>query len=126
MAGDDAARDPTETGRLSSERIDELLANRHRRVALCHLYASPNPVSLPEIADEVTRLEYRDPVEERLDERLHIYMSLYHDHVPTLEAAGLVEYDQAADTVELTERAAAVEPRVERVARDVLDEIRDS
>lgn len=125
MAGDDAAREPTEAGRLSPERIDELLANRYRRYALCYLYEHPNPISLPEIADRLTRWEYRDPVEERLDERLHIYMSLYHDHVPVLEAAGLVSYSQAADTVEVTERATTVKPQVERAARDLLDEIRD-
>lgn len=125
MAGDDAPREPTETGRLSPERIDDLLRNRHRRYALYYLFAHRNPVSLPDVADGITRWEYREPIDDRLDERLHIYMSLYHDHVPVLEAAGLVSYSQSADTVELTERAAGIEARVERRAREELDAFSD-
>lgn len=121
MAGDDAGK--RTDGRLSSERVEKLLADRRRRYALCCLYGRPNPVSLPDVADQITEWEYGGPVEELLDERLHVYMSLYHDHVPALEAADLVRYSQSADAVALAERA--TEPRIERTVRADLADLRD-
>ncbi|MFB6281595.1 MAG: hypothetical protein ABEH40_06215 [Haloferacaceae archaeon] len=121
MAGDDA-RDPTDGG-LSSERIDTLLTDRRRRYALCCLYARPNPVSLPDVADQVTEWEHGRPAEELPDERLHVYMSLYHDHVPVLVAADLIRYSQSADAVALADRA--TEPRVEGPIRAELADLRD-
>ncbi|MFB6301992.1 MAG: hypothetical protein ABEH78_03935 [Haloferacaceae archaeon] len=123
MAGDDTRESADTDDRLSPERIEALLTNRRRRYALRCLYARQNPVSLPDVADQVTRWEYDDPVEERLDERLHIYMSLYHDHLPVLEAAGLVRYSQAADAVELT--AHATKPGIERAIRAEFDDLSD-
>lgn len=120
MAGDDARAGTDADGRPSLERVEELLTDRRRREALRCLYARPNPVPLPDLADRLTRREYDDPVEDRLDERLHIYMSLYHDHVPVLAAAGLVTYSQATDAVELT--GLGTEPRVERAVRAALDD----
>lgn len=120
MAGDDT-REPTDAkGREDPDRVDELLADRRRRYLLRCLYARSNPVPLPDVADQVIRWEYEEPVEKRLDERLHVYMALYHDHVPLLEAADLVRYSQSADTVALTDRA--TEPPVERAVRAAFDD----
>jgi len=106
MAGDDAREPRDGDAPGSPERIEELAADPRRRAALRCLQARPNPVSLPDVADYVTRREYGLPPESVPDERLHVYMSLYHDHVPALEAADLVTYSQEADEVELTDRGA--------------------
>jgi hypothetical protein len=120
MAGDDT-REPTDTdGRRGPDRVDELLADRRRRYLLRCLYARSKPVPLPDVADQIIRWEYEEPVEKRLDERLHVYMALYHDHVPVLEAADLVRYRQSSDTVTLTERA--TEPPVEGAVRATFDD----
>lgn len=121
MAGDDA-RGPADE-RLPPERVDELLGDRRRRYALCCLYTRANPVPLPDVADQVTTWEVGAPAEERPEQRLHVYMSLYHDHLPVLEAADVVRYSQASDAVALAERA--TEPRVERAIREELDDLRD-
>lgn len=58
-------------------------------------------MSLPNLADAVTEREH-GAVADHLDERLRIYMSLYHDHVPALAEEGFVSYSQSADEVVLT------------------------
>lgn len=72
-----------------------------RCYALAHLAAAGPAMSLPGLADAVTEREH-GAVGDHLDERLRIYMSLYHEHVPALAEEGLVSYSQSADEVVLT------------------------
>lgn len=76
------------------------------------LFQFDTPMMLPTIADRVTELEYGAPAETLLDERLCVYMSLYHDHIPLLAEASVVEYSQENDTVDLAENASAIRPQV--------------
>lgn len=98
----------------------EILSIQRRRYVLYCLYTYTNPMFLPDIAHQVTDWEYDEPVEELLDERLHVYMSLYHDHIPALEAANLITYSQEEDVVELTERAESLSFDVEQLLHDDL------
>jgi len=107
-------REATESEALSVDRQLSLLSSRFRRYLLYTLSMYPTPVSLPEIADAVTALEHGTPPEEHLDERLEIYTSLYHNHVPRLADAGVVRYDQSDDTVDLGPNAADMVPLLER------------
>lgn len=107
---------------IGSETVSDLLANRRRRYALYCLYVCTNPLTLPDIAQQVTEWEHNRPTEEILDARLRVYMSLYHDHVPKLEDANLVVYHQGDDMIELTETAASLAPPVEQLARAEIDE----
>lgn len=97
---------------------DGLLAAPRRRYLLYYLcrHGEDARVSLPVIADRVTEWETGAPAEERLDERLRVYMSLYHDHVPPLADGGLVGYDQEADAVELATDADALRAYLRRTA----------
>lgn len=97
---------------------DGLLTAPRRRYLLYCLCRSGDDarVSLPVLADRVTEWETGAPAEERLDERLRIYMSLYHDHVPPLTDAGLVAYDQEADAVGLATDAEALRAYLRRTA----------
>lgn len=89
--------------------VSDGLADRRRREALSVLFAFSTPITLPTVADFVTELECGTPAEEYPEERLRIYMSLYHDHVPILEEAGLVVYTQEGDVIDLGERADEIE-----------------
>lgn len=89
--------------------VSEGLTNRRRREALSVLFAFSTPITLPTVADFVTELEYGTPAEEYPEERLRVYMSLYHDHIPVLEEAGLVVYTQEGDVIDLGERADEIE-----------------
>ena len=63
------------------------------------------PLSLADIALELARQE--TDVENDVWTRAECHwVRLYHNHVPTLEEAGLVEYDRDRGTVSLTQIAA--------------------
>lgn len=111
MAGDDG-----NTPGLSAAVVDDLLADRRRRYLLYCLFRCANPVSLSTVAECVTAWELQTPPENVPDERLRVYMSLYHDHLPKCENAGVVAYSQAEDVVELTPAADHLEPSLERAA----------
>ncbi|WP_135306265.1 DUF7344 domain-containing protein [Haloarcula amylovorans] len=80
--------------------LETILADRRRRYLLYCLHLHSTPQSLPSIADQITVWETGDPATERLDERLEIYMSLYHDHLPELVETGVITYHQADDAVD--------------------------
>ena len=100
------------TNDLSQAELETFFADYRRRYALYCLFRFATPMTLPTLADRVTELEYGAPAESLLDERLCVYMSLYHDHIPLLAEAGVVEYLQKDDTVNLAENASAIRLQV--------------
>ena len=94
----------TET-RPSAERFDELfglLADSRRRHAVAVLETHGEPLSLADVADEVASMETGRPLPDIPPETvLEVYCALYHTHVPLLERADVVCYDQQTDTVSL-------------------------
>lgn len=119
--------DPPDQGRgmVSRETAKELLGSRLRRYSLYCLYLYANPVGLPDVADQVTEWVTGTPGEENLDERLRLYMELYHTHVPALADAGVVEYSQEEDLVELGENAPQLRPYLEQTIALDSDRIDD-
>jgi len=85
-----------------------LLSSRYRRYLLYGLSRHTTPVSLAVLADMVTEIEHGTPVETYRDERLDVYTALYHNHLPRLVDAGVVQYDQSADAVDVGPNAAAL------------------
>lgn len=83
--------------------VDEafrLLANNRRRLFVQVMCAYREEVTLPDVAEEVASRETGLPVVEITPERIaDVYISLYHDHLPRLVDAGLLEYDQERDLV---------------------------
>lgn len=78
----------------------ELLSHRYRRYAVRVLDEHDCELALADLADETARREYDCPVTEIPAEKIStLYLSLYHSHVPKLEDAGVVEYDQERDIV---------------------------
>lgn len=73
-----------------------LLANQRRRLAVRILGESSGPFSIGELAAAIGRREAGDPSTEDL-RRIHV--SLYHNHLPRLEAADVVLYDREEGTV---------------------------
>jgi len=101
----------------------EILAERRRRYILYCLYMYSNPVLLPDIAHQITIWEAPDDHSVGLEQRLQTYMSLYHDHVPTLVDDGVVEYDQPEDMLELGPAADRIESQLESCLQDEIDEL---
>lgn len=86
-------------GELSDRPVDRL-----RRDVLGSLEEAGVPLSLADLAVELARREAdaEDDVWERAE---CLWIELYHNHAPALEAAGLVEYDQGRRTVSLSPAA---------------------
>lgn len=97
------ALDHLETCEASADAVDEafeLLAEQRRRLLLEVMRTYAEPLTLPDAAEEVAVRETGRPVPNIPAERVaEIYTSLYHDHLPRLVDAGLLEYDQERDLV---------------------------
>src|SRR6056297_3159469 len=89
-----------------SDRVNRvlwLLSNQRRRHAIRVVRAHGEPITLPDVADEVAVRECDRPLPEIDPETVsEIYISLYHDHLPRLVDAGLLAYDQERDLVRPT------------------------
>lgn len=87
----------------SMETLDDafsLLADRRRRLLLSVMRSYGEEVTLPDAAEEVAARETGYTVQNISAERVkEVYLSLYHDHLPRLVDAGLLEYDQERDLV---------------------------
>lgn len=81
---------------LTESDVFVLLANRRRRLALRVLRESATPLAQGELADRIAEREYEEPT---VNDRRSIYLSLYHNHVPRLDDAGVVVYDETEGTV---------------------------
>ncbi|MHC3380141.1 DUF7344 domain-containing protein [Haloarcula sp. H-GB5] len=90
-----------------------LLSSHYRRYLLYGLSQYTTPVSLAVLTDTVTEFEHGTPAEQYRDERLKIYTSLYHNHLPRLVDAGVVQYNQSEDLVDIGPNAPALVPLLE-------------
>lgn len=85
---------------LSADTVFELLAARRRRYLLESLAEHGYSLTLADLADEVAARETGAHITEIPEgDVLDIYLSLYHTHLPKLEAAKVVAYDQDNDLV---------------------------
>lgn len=80
----------------------DVLAEHRRRVALSVLREYDDDLTLADLAEEVARCEATET--DRLadispETVTEVYVSLYHDHVPRLVDADLLEYEQERDLV---------------------------
>lgn len=86
-----------------AETVDEafaLLSDRRRRLLIEVMRTYDEAVTLPDAAEEVAIRETGHGVTNIPPERVtEVYLSLYHDHMPRLVDAGLLEYDQERDLV---------------------------
>lgn len=103
---------------MSQTIVDPIEQHQLRIFGMYCLFTYENPVFLPRVADQVTEWIYDRPPEEIFEKRLEVYMDLYHDHVPALEAANLVTYHQEEDLIELTTHAKRRADRVNRLFQD--------
>ena len=97
--------------------VFDLLSNHRRRYAIHFCKREQRPVSLSDLAEQVAAWEQGKTVEE-LDwaERKRVYTSLQQTHLPTLEEAGMITYEDGE--VELTDRAAELDVYLDVVPAD--------
>ncbi|WP_135534902.1 DUF7344 domain-containing protein [Halostella pelagica] len=94
----------------ATDRLFHLLADSRRRYALRCLCEHATQLTLADLADEVAVREREMPIGEIPAETVkRVYMALYHNHVPKLAEANVVEYDQETDTIALGDNTEQVE-----------------
>lgn len=114
---------PLQTDRTGTEmprdQIFEVLSNERRRYVLHYLKQQDgNRVELRELVDQVAAWE-NDTSVDHLDsaDRKCVYTALRQSHLPKLDDAGIVEYDNLRGEVVLTDAAREVQQYLEYVPR---------
>lgn len=91
---------------LSRDLVFDVLKNRRRRYALHYLRRADGTVQLSELAEQVAAWENDIAVDAiSAAERKRVYTALYQSHLPKLDDAGIVEYNQNRGIVELSAAA---------------------
>lgn len=86
--------------RPTKDVIFDILRNRRRRYVLEYLHKHEGVVELSELAESLATWESEDDYITHRD-RKRAYVSLYQTHLPKLDRAGVVEYNQSRGRVEL-------------------------
>ncbi|KTG27028.1 DUF7344 domain-containing protein [Haloferax profundi] len=93
---------------LSKDELFRILSNSRRRQILYFLHRADEAISLKQLAAMVAARENETAVEDVTDEeRQRVYISLYQTHLPKLESAGLVQYDEEERNVALVSDVAS-------------------
>ncbi|WP_049925548.1 DUF7344 domain-containing protein [Halopiger goleimassiliensis] len=91
---------------LSKDVIFELLKNRRRREVLTYLLEADETVTLGELAEQIAAWENDTDVNAlSSDQRKRVYVALYQTHLPKMDDAGIVEYDQDRGLISLSDNA---------------------
>ena len=97
--------------------IFDLLSNHRRRYAIHYCKREGEPVTLGELAEHVAAWELDKDVQAITStERKRVYTSLQQTHLPTLERANMIEFDDR--TIELTANARNLEVYLDIVPGD--------
>lgn len=92
--------------RLSKDVIFELLKNRRRREVLSYLLEADETVTLGELAEQIAAWENDTEVTAlSSDQRKRVYVALYQTHLPKMDDAGIIDYDQDRGLITLSENA---------------------
>ena len=99
---------------ITQDEIFDLLSNPRRRYVINYLLRENRPVSIQELSKELATWEF-DVDEDQLTDQQEkrIYVALYQTHIPKLEDVGVIDYDDDASLVELTDQARQLQPYVE-------------
>jgi hypothetical protein len=110
--------------RRKTRTLFRTLAHRRRRLTLRCL-ETHHCLSLADVAGFVAEREADRPLTEIDGETVRdVYLSLYHRHVPKLEAADLVTYHQETDTVAVDADIARVVATLRSELADVVGDVR--
>lgn len=113
------------TPELDEDDVFHLLQNERRRRVLAYLreHDDGDGVDMREIVDAIAAEEHDTTVHAlRSKERQRVYIALYQSHLPKLDEAGVIDYDQRRGWVTRTPAAPALERYVLEGADPAIDE----
>jgi DNA-binding transcriptional ArsR family regulator len=109
-------RGPFDAERLSKDTIFSMLSNQRRRYVLYYLNQRSGTVSLRDLAERIAAWENDvDVADLDYKQRKRVYTSLHQTHLPKLDEAGIVDYDQEEGTITLADRATDLDIYLELV-----------
>jgi hypothetical protein len=86
---------------LPVDEIFHILQNERRRMVLEYLQEADESVRMRDVAEQVAAWENGTTVEElSSDQRQRVYIPLYQSHLPKLDKAGIIDYQQNRGIVE--------------------------
>jgi hypothetical protein len=84
----------------------EILKNRRRRLILGYLENEADPTPIGELAEHIAAIENNiDTRQLDSQQRKRVYIGLYQCHLPKMDDAGVIEYNQTRGLVELNDSA---------------------
>lgn len=102
---------------ITRDEVFDLLSNHRRRYALHVAKQADGDSELSDIAEQVAAWENGKPQSEiTSSERHRVYTSMQQTHLPVMDRAGVIEYDNG--TVTLTEQAADLDVYMDVVPDD--------
>lgn len=100
---------------LSKDVVFEILKNQRRRYVLEYLENTSGSVRLGELAEHVAAWENDTEVSKLSSkQRKRVYVGLYQGHLPKMDDAGVVEFNQDRGLIELTDRAVELRQYLDR------------
>lgn len=97
--------EPTDRAADAPSYIFDILSNTRRRIFLTLLDSHNQAPAIADMAKDIAKYEHEEPIGKITDETIRrIHISLYHCHIPKLEDADVITYDQDRNTVAFTER----------------------
>jgi len=104
---------------LSRDLVFDVLKNRRRRYALHYLKYHDESVKLSDLAEQVAAWENDTTVDSiSAAQRKRVYTALYQSHLPKLDDAGIVDYNQNRGVVELSDASDQLDVYLELVSKD--------
>lgn len=105
-ASDGSASDQSGSAdELTRDDLFHVLQCRRRRLVLKYLHEHPGdePADMSDIAEHIAALEHDTTVDSlRSKQRQRVYIALYQSHLPKMDDAGVINYNQDRGLVEAT------------------------
>lgn len=103
-------------GGARNDRLFEVLASGRRRATLEYLRETDTPVSFAELTAEIAHRERQSPsVDLDREKWADVETALAHAHLPILDDARFVQYDEDEESVTLGEQADLAWPHLEAI-----------
>lgn len=110
----DPSPEDVEPSGLSLDVVFGLLSVERRRRTLEDLRQAGGETTLSDLATRIAGLENDVPARRvTSDQRKRVYIALYQSHLPKLDDADVIEYDEARGTIELGANAPVLYPYLE-------------
>ena len=106
--------DESDESELTNDEMFHLLQTERRRAVLRYLQGCDEPVRMRDVAEQVAAWEHDTTVAGLTStERQRVYIALYQSHLPKLDKAGVIDYQQSRGIVERRPAADCLDPYVD-------------